>query len=220
MPYGWHTTHEALSPVWMPYTLMLDEFARELANIIMGRSDLSPDGQREARGGARICRCACDSVGEPALCHSLAVHLRDRAFMPPGEHDEGYAQWKDDLPMDQEINFAEADRYGAGWRGYRRLKACLEAVSSRTYQAATYNFRNLYNHRFSPRFVVGVTNFVSRIVDDSGDVSYAFGGLPPLDLGTVCTLLGEERDRCYAAFEAFQALVGEQERAIAACPTR
>ncbi|WP_105373385.1 hypothetical protein [Neorhizobium huautlense] len=43
---------------------------------------------------------------------------------------------------------------------------------------------------------------------------YAFGGKPALALADIADLLLTERDLCYAAFEAFQALIGEQTTAI------
>jgi hypothetical protein len=45
-------------------------------------------------------------------------------------------------------------------------------------------------------------------------VSYGFGGLPPLTLEVVIGQLQLQCERCYAAFEAFQKLVKEQEAAI------
>ena len=47
-------------------------------------------------------------------------------------------------------------------------------------------------------------------------VRYAFGGTDPLTVAEVADLLAIERDHCYRAFEAFQALVEEQIAAITA----
>ena len=119
--------------------------------------------------------------------------------------------------MDDEIYFAQAERVGGLWKTWSKLKTKLERIGDKTYQAKTMNFRNTYNHRFSPRIVVGQTNMVTRDVDaKSKQVSYGFGGTEPLTLTLVVGLLEEQCQHCYKAFEAFQKLVQEQEKAISA----
>jgi hypothetical protein len=83
--------------------------------------------------------------------------------------------WKDDLALNDEIYFKQADAAGAPWKTYPKLKTKLERISDHAYQVKTKNFRNTYNHRFSPRIVVGQTNFVARYVDaKTTQVSYGF----------------------------------------------
>jgi hypothetical protein len=89
-------------------------------------------------------------------------------------------------------------------------------MGDKSYQNATRDFRNVYNHRFSPHVVIGITQFVIRQVDTKTEnVTYAFGCIPALMLEVVAKLLSEQCKYCYAAFEAFQQLVREHEMSIA-----
>lgn len=127
-----------------------------------------------------------------------------------------WAKTPSNLALDDEINFAQADKEGSLWKAWAKLKLRLERISDRSYKANTKDFRNTYNHRFSPRVVVGQTNRVTRKVDaKSKPVSYGFGGTELLTLKVV-ELLEEQCQHCYKAFESFQKLVQEQEKAISA----
>ena len=101
------------------------------------------------------------------------------------------------------------------WPGYKPLKRCVENIGSKSYQSATHDFRNAYNHRFSPRIIIGMTRMVTRQVNpQTKTVSYAFGGTPALTLETVVELLAEQCKFGYAGFESFKSLIREQERSI------
>jgi hypothetical protein len=131
------------------------------------------------------------------------------------------SEWVDDFPLEGAIYLNTTDRYAAPWHGYKRFKLAAEAINGSAFKDATGDFRNAYNHRFSPRFVVGMTGFVTRDVDPStGQVQYGFGGRGPLELSAIVHLLEHERDRCYMAFARFQELVNEQERAISDHPSQ
>lgn len=211
----------------MPYSEMLNEFSRELSNAINGltrnvqylqawNSVIAPlsDEKKVEATFEFVDVLGTVSLNLPHVIFSRFIfataHLSHQA-----NRAKEHKSWKDDLSLDNEIYMADADRAGSGWQKYNRLKRRMEAIAGRQYRADTQDFRNAYNHRFSPRFVVGMTNLVSRrVAQDTGHVSYGFGGVPPLDLGVVADLLVKERDRCYLALEAFQNLVREQEAAI------
>jgi hypothetical protein len=227
MPYGWGELPTSLSFEWMPYAEMFREFSQELSNSI---NDLSRYAHQLAAW--RDVSDALDDDGKFSVAHEFVDPLATVALNLPyvirsrfifavahlshqANRSKAVDGWKDDLPLDGEINFSEADATGAPWRGWSKLKPKLERIGNRTYQARTANFRNLYNHRFSPRIVFGQTNAVTRLVDaSSGRVTYAFGGTPPLTLKLVVELLDEECQHCYRAYEGFQKLVREQEAAI------
>lgn len=137
------------------------------------------------------------------ICHRRAhlSHQANRARLP---------EWVDDLPEDDEIYLETTDKVGRGWRRYGRFKARLQTIGGQDYRDATGNFRNLYQHRFSPRISQGMSQMVSRRVGPDGSVSYGIGGRTPLSLTGICDALLPQRNRSYAAFEAFQVLVGEQ----------
>ena len=95
------------------------------------------------------------------------------------------------------------------------FSASLVGLSGKKYRNETHDFRDSYNHRFSPRFVIGITQMVKREVDkESGRVTYVGGGIEPLQLDQVATLLTMERDIAYRAFDAFQRLIHEHAAAI------
>lgn len=160
------------------------------------------------------------------LAHCLAGVLtvtptRDRAWTE--QMDVYWVQDKTPWPaflrrpsLDNEIYLAQAEEAGKPWRAWGKLKTKLERISDKAYVASTRNFRHTYNHRFSPRIVIGQTGAVTRIVNaDTKQVSYSFGGIDPLTLDLVVTVLEEQCQRIYQAFDAFQKLVHEQSRAIA-----
>src|SRR5438046_867256 len=100
--------------------------------------------------------------------------------------------------MDRQIVMKDAEKAGAGWDKFDLFKLRVEEINGGAFQAATHNFRHVYNHRFSLRFVFGIGQIVTRDVDPTTKrVTYGFGGIEPLDLGEVARLLTAERDRCY-----------------------
>lgn len=229
MPYGWRNLPNPLGAIWMAYSQMLDEFSSELANIVNDLTNhvhrlqawatvvptLSDDEKMEATHEF-IDVLATNAVNLPYVIRSrfafAAAHLCHQANMAKNLTD-----WKDDLPLDGEIWLNTTDLYGRGWRRYTRFKRRVEAIGASQYKESTLDFRNAYNHRFSPKFVIGMTNLVSRHVNETtGQICYGFGGRKPFDLDNIADLLATERERCYSAFEAFQVMVREHESAITA----
>jgi hypothetical protein len=120
--------------------------------------------------------------------------------------------WRDEFTLDSQIWPNTAEEYGKPWRTWKALKRRLDVLNSKAFQASTHFFRDTYNHRFSLRFVIGLTPVFREQMAD-GRVCYKIGGQPPLDLNEALLLV--EQDRCYQAFEAFQAMVRDHEAAIA-----
>lgn len=229
MPYSWGALPQTLPLEWMPYAEMFKEFSQELANIINDLTrythqltawrdvveKLDDDGKFD------VAHEFVDPLATIAL--NLPYVIRSRFIFAAAHlsHQAGRTNvakgWKDDLALDDEIYFSQADIVGGAWKTWTKLKTKLERIGDKTYQAKTKNFRNTYNHRFSPRVVFGQTNMVTRMVDvKTKQVSYGFGGTGPLTLKLVVELLEEQCQACYKAFEAFRKLVQEQEKAIAA----
>jgi hypothetical protein len=229
MPYNWANLPNPISAQWMAYSTMLDEFARELANTINGFTNdvhrltawskviepLALKQQHEATHEF-IDPLATNALNLPYVVKGrfgfAAAHLCHQANMLKQPE-----AWIDDLPLDRDIYPHVADRYGKPWNSYKGLKRALDAIGAKAFREGTGDFRNAYNHRFSPRFVVGMTQLATRVVDDkSGQVYYGFGGREPLDLAETVILLEREQQAFYVAFERFQELVGEHEGAIRA----
>jgi hypothetical protein len=213
----------------MAYSLMFRDFSYELANeinaftcdiqslsawaiVTAGLSDV----QKMSVGLEFV-----NNLGTKLLCAPYMLRSRFIFATAHLSHQANRAKhsvaWSDDLPMDGEIYMQEADKYGAKWRRYKTFKRRLETIGGRSFQEKTYDFRNVYNHRFSPRFMFGHTQLVKRVVDKkSSKVTYCIGEIPPLQLDEMAKILVGERGRVYATFEAFQDLVREQEDAIKA----
>ncbi|WP_218239777.1 hypothetical protein [Comamonas fluminis] len=227
VPYDWGRLPPKLYFAWMPYSQMFDEFSRELANSLNAltgythqlaawRDLLEPMNQQQKIDVAVefVTPLATVALNMPYAIKSrfifAAAHLSHQA-----NKTKQTGTWKDDLPMDGEIWFDSADFYGKPWKRYNALKRKIERIGAKDYTQATNDFRNSYNHRFSPRIVIGVSNFVNRKVDKTtSQVSYGFGYSPALTLSIIVEALEKQCDLMYQAFLAFQELVREQEAEI------
>lgn len=221
MPYNWSPLPNSITGELLLYSQMLDDFARELANSI---NDLTHRENRlrawatalEGLTAQQVMVAHHEIVGDIATIGlGLPYVIRSRFLFAAAHlsHQANRARqpsWVDDLAKDGGINLETADRVGRGWRRYGRFTACIQTIGGQDYRDATGNFRNLYQHRFSPRVSQGITQMVSRRVNPDGSVCYGIGGRSPLTLNGICDALVPQRDRSYAAFERFQALVGEQ----------
>ncbi len=122
-------------------------------------------------------------------------------------------KWKDDLRLDSEIKFKDADIHGRDWRSYNRLKLNLEKIEGEQYRKETQDFRNKYNHRYSPKIEIGLTELVTR-VRVSGRFTYAFGYAEPLKLQNVVAILKQQHKACCVAFSSYQILIADHIKSI------
>jgi len=219
---------DPLFMVWMPYSQMHEEFIRELANIInkltghverlrawaVVAAELSDVEKLEA------CQIAIDDLATISL--NLPYVVRSRFYFA-GAHLSHQANqalmgeaWVDDLPLDHQIYQDAFDTALAPWGNpAKKLRLALQKIGNATYRDATADFRNAYNHRFSRRFVIGMTDIVTRRPSPLGGVMYAFGGAQPFDLNQVADLLAGQRDACHIAFGRFRKLIEAHAAAIA-----
>jgi hypothetical protein len=206
---------------------MFDEFSREIANSLNELNDYSlrlkawsvviaqmADKEKLDAAHEFVDPIATIGLNLPYVIRSrfmfAAAHLSHQA----NRTREG-ALWLDDFPLDNTIYFAVADKYGAGWQTYKAFKKCIDRFGDKAYQAKTGDFRHAYNHRFSPRFIIGITQIVTRHVDpQTKSIHYSFGGMPALNLNLVAGLMDEQYRLGSEAFLAFQALVREHEASI------
>lgn len=224
MRYNWWALPNPLNAVWMAYSQMLGEYATELANII---NDLTNNVHRlrawdtvlaslDVPDKHEVSHEFIDTLGTVALGQPYAIKSRFAFAVGHLSHQANQAadgqDWKDDFP-DKNLYLNDIEPYASQWKKYRAFKLKLEPLAGKKFKQACDDFRNAYNHGFSSRFVVGMTATVKREVIDN-KVLYAFGGTDPLTVAEVADLLAIERDLCYRAFEAFQALIGEQISAI------
>lgn len=228
MPYDWSALPKDIDGKWLVYRLTLFEFSREIANTINTLSSYTKrikawsiviDGlsqEDKLRVVAEfIDPVAIVAVGLPYVIRSrfvfAAAHLCHQANQAKPE-----VAWEDDLALDQEIYMDHAQAKGARWRKFGRLKLQMEKIGGRSFKQATHDFRHAYNHRFSPHFVVGFSQIVRRVVDPETKkaTSYVIGGIEPINLNELSSILRKECDYCYLAFDAFQKLVAEHENLI------
>lgn len=226
MPYRWWTLPDPIGVVWMPYVSMLGDYASELANII---NDLTHDVRR-LRAWARVAASLTgeeklavshefiDTLGTIALGRPYAIKSRF-AFAAghlchQANRAKDMANWRDEFPTERALYLNHIEPLCTSWRKYRAFKLRVEPIAGTAFKDATEDFRNAYNHRFSARFLIGMSAMATRIVNDDGHISYGIGGNEPLELDQVADLLATERDYCYRAFEAFRVLVEEQCLAI------
>jgi len=225
MPYRWWTLPDQIRGAWMAYVSMLDDYASELANIING---LTHDVQR-LRAWARVTASLTDleklavshefidTLGTVALGRPYAIKSRFAFAAGHLCHQANMAKdlaWRDEFPNETVLYLNHIEPICTSWRKYRAFKRRVEPIAGTAFKHATEDFRNAYNHRFSARFLIGMSAMVTRIVHDDGRICYGIGGREPLNIDQVADELATERDHCYRAFEAFQALVAEQCLAI------
>lgn len=228
MPYDKSPLPDPLFWEWMAYSQMYDEFIRELANII---NKLSEHVERLRAWAAVVpglsdyekldaCHIAIDDLATISL--NLPYAIRSRFYFA-GAHLSHQANkalqgeaWIDDLPLDNDIYQEAFDAALAPWkRKGKKLRLSLQEIGNVAYREATTDFRNAYNHRFSRRFVIGITDTVKRFPRESGGFGYGFGGAQPFELEEIAGLLVGQRDACYAAFDGFKKLVAAHVAAIA-----
>lgn len=228
--YHWGNLPDPLSGVWLPYSQMFNEFARELANIINQLIS------KEHRLGAwEIVTANLDETAfnnvlfefvEPiaTIALNLPVVIRDRIIfatahlMHQANQALGHADWRDDLPTDREIKRRDLEKRGQRWNAAPALLNALDRLATQAdYDAATGNFRNRYHHRFPPRIGIGITGLVTRIVEPGTKrISYAIGETGPLSLAEIRVFLASQIAYANDAYAAFKALACEFESAIAA----
>jgi hypothetical protein len=228
MPYHWWTLPNPLAMPWMPYSSMLSEYASELANII---NDLTHDVHR-LRAWAYV-TAALSNEEKLAASHEFINTLGTVALGRPyviksrfafaaghvchqANRTKSLQAWRDEFPSERALYLDDIDPICRGWRRFRSFKRRVESIAGKAFKEATKDFRNAYNHRFSSRFLIGMSATVTRIIGEDGRICYGIGGNEPLNLDQVAALLAIERDHCYRAFEAFQALIAEHAAAITA----
>lgn len=220
-PDNWHALESTLPIEFMAYSQFLQEHASELANSIneFGRHIISLMAWEKVLAGlsqAEKHNVIIDFVSPLAtLALNMPYVIRSRfiysiAHLSHQANQVKQNPWVDDFPVDDDIYIGAADSFGKHWKKYSKLKVALEKIANSSFRESTHNFRNKYNHRYSPRIEIGLTGLVNRIKNEDGTVSYGFGYTSPLMLKDINPLLFTQHSRCLAAHEKYQALVNEQ----------
>jgi hypothetical protein len=225
-PYGWIESPKQWPFEYMAYSQMLEEHSMELANSV---NQLRGFIGKLSAWGDVLAECEEDELNRQIVMEfvdplaTVAINLpyviRSRFIYSVAHlcHQANRAKlqgWKDDFPLDSEIYFGEADRHGQHWKRYGKLKLKLQGISSKKYADETLDFRNKYNHRYSPRIEHGLTGLVVRQIGKDGRVSYVFGQTEPLKVKRIVELLKEQYHACMGSFVEYQKLVQDQISAV------
>lgn len=230
-PYDWYCLPNPIDAVWFPYSQMLDEHARELSNSLnefnwyivklkVWSQILDDLGEYNGKKHQIVLEFVSPIA---TLAINLPYVIRSRFFYSTAHlcHQANrlkISSWKDDLPIDTEIYQEHMERYGKPWgKIFCKLQLALQKVSNKAYQNDTLDFRNKYNHRYSPRIEIGITDLVTRNVDKEGYVSYGFGGTQPLKLKTIIPLLENQHSALMNVLVSYQELVNGQIQSIRNC---
>jgi len=226
MPYRWWARPERLSGLWLPWDQMLEEYARELANMINALTD----HVRRLRAWHVVVEPLSD-IDKLAATHEFIDMLGTFALSTPyalkGKFAVAAGRLSHQANLAKDIGRAEnfptgnlyphdIEPFGRGWTTFRPFMLALEPLGGKAFRQASANFRHAWTHDFSPNFVIGVSSAVTRAVEADGKVRYGLGERDAFSLNAVADILEIEREHAYRAFEGFRALVDEQLAAIIA----
>lgn len=228
--YNWAQT-KFKNPNSFAYGIMLQEHPRELSNIInklarlihkMETWEIVMNGKSDQEKFDIIVEFIDDiatiAINLPKVIKARFIfsvaHLSNQA-------NRSNSGWCDNLPNDNEIEFKVTDQVASKWRSYNKLKIAIEKIGNKKYQDDTDDFRNKYNHRYSPKIELGISNLVKRerredIEDNKkGGIKkvryiYSFGNTPPIKLAKIIKLLKQQHEYCHKALDAYKKLVTEQ----------
>ncbi len=207
----------------MVYSMFLDEFVREIFNSLNGLINITRRITAWSRAlvglseeeRIELVHETIDSVATTALNAPYAIRSRFYFAVAHLSHQANKFTmedlWVDDLRLDGEIIKQDAHDKAKGWSNWRKLNSKLDLVAGNKFKTATDDFRNKYNHRFSPHFELGLSETVKRIPShalptavqeamgvqgisksDSSRFIYAFGGTPPLKIDDLVRALEDE----------------------------
>jgi hypothetical protein len=224
-PYEWQILNNKLPIEWFAYSQFMQEHTSELANSInelnhhigslMAWEAVMPHLKEKEHNRTIINHVS--PIATLSLLMPYAIRSRFIYSVAHLSHQANMLKinnWVDDLPVDTEIYFKQADEYGREWSAYSKLKISMERIANKQYSTATHDFRHSFNHRYSPRIELGLTGLVTRIVTSEGAISYGFGETEPLKLKNIIPVLQEQHHHCINSYEKYQILVNEQSEAI------
>jgi hypothetical protein len=219
--YDWYVLPGNIPHEWWAFSQMVKEHSMELANsinellryiysltawekVIKNKSE----SEKHRIVLNFINPVATIALNLPYVIRSRFVYSIAHLCHQANKHKQ--KNWKDDLALDSEIYFGDADKHGKHWEKYKKLKRSLDKISNKKYQTDTNDFRNKYNHRYSPMIEIGLTNLVTRKVGKNGRVSYSFGFTNPLTLVYILPIMTDQFEKCLISHKNYQELVNKQ----------
>jgi hypothetical protein len=219
--YDWFSFPKNLSFDSQIYHEMLSEHARELSNsindlrqyIINLKTWMKITENIEVQLKFEL----LDEMIIPfaTLAINLIYVIRSRFFFSVAHlcHQANIIKFRKDgkvfdinLPKDKDIWQKDADKMGAYWKDYKKLKLALEKVCSQKFTKATGDFRNKYNHRYPQNIGIGYTRAVRRRIEDK-KIIYSKLHIEPLSLESLTPLLVEQYLLISDSYARYQQLV-------------
>ena len=117
--------------------------------------------------------------------------------------------WKDDANL-AKPNFKTAERHAQHWNSWPALAAALSQLSDDSFNSASDDFRNRFNHGYPRGVEFGLTGLVRRNVGSDGLVSYGLGSSPPLRIADLIPLLAQQHAAALDCYDTYINLVREQ----------
>lgn len=220
--YDWPTLPKKIPGQWMVYFEMLDDHARELANImnqfLTDIDKLAAWDKVLLEYGEEDRFYIVHEFVEPlcTICLNLPYVIRSR-FIFSVTHLSHHAnltllckEWKDNLPPDEEIYFSTMDKVATNWLAYKQLKLSMERLADNKHQAEVNHYRHKYHHRYPSHIEFGFSEMVKRNINETGGVSYAIGYSHPLQIGQVTSSLKGQHAVAVRCYTCYQQLVNEQ----------
>ncbi|WNN53790.1 hypothetical protein RIN66_07160 [Hafnia alvei] len=116
-------------------------------------------------------------------------------------------KWVDKIVYDQKIDIGIAMEKAKKWSCFSDLYKKMLEINDEGFIGETLDFRNKYNHRYSPKIEVGLTELIKRTKNSSGDVVYKIGQTKPLKLKNIVISLIKQHKKCIEAYSLYQKLV-------------
>ncbi|HDL7449755.1 TPA: hypothetical protein PXN62_003413 [Yersinia enterocolitica] len=219
-PYDWVPSN-ASGPREIIYITLLDEHHRELSNSInhLARSICKLEAwsmvikDKDDKEKLNLVIEFIDDIATITLNLPYVIRSRFIVSITKLSHQANLIKLKnfnDELPLDKFIYMEHFDMYTASWKCFRKLKPALEKINNKAYQGETGDFRSKYNHRYSPKIEVGISELIKRDKDIEGNVIYSFNKTPPLKLENIITALKKQHEYCLKVYELYQNLIAEQ----------
>ncbi|UXD24680.1 hypothetical protein FORC065_1831 [Yersinia enterocolitica] len=218
--YDW-VPRSASGPREIIYNILLNEHHRELSNAInhfarlinkLEAWSIVIENKAEQEKFDLIIEFI-DEVATIALNLPYAIRSRFIVSITKLSHQANLIKnesCNDELPSDDKMTICHVGIHGKGWWVMKKLIPTLEKISNNEYKNETDDFRNKYNHRYSPRIEIGIYDLVKREINGEGQVIYSLGSTPPLKLKNIIVTLKKQHECCLKVYELYQNLIAEQ----------
>jgi hypothetical protein len=223
LPYDQYTVpaNSAMGPRWLIFHMMSSDLVRELLNSING---YYTNLRRLESWNVVLNQCdeeyrndfILDILNPAASVTVNYVSLVKQRLIYAGcmlSHQTTMlldSTVQDSSLIEHRICFNTLQGYRDLFDSIDPLIDTLNRIDNQSFRESTSNFRNLYHHRIPPRFELGSSSLLNRMLHQNGRVSYGLGGNRPLRIGELIPILHDQHQACVEAFQTFWQLVSQQ----------